>query len=322
MQRKSNFRQTMGEILDPDRQIPHRHLPRLSNLSVEERDTLRTLWPQAPTERRQRVARALLQLTEDNLDLNFRDVFLYLLEDEDEQIRITAIEGLWDDESSVLLEQLVRITAQDPSMQVRQQAVLSLGRFAYQVETTNYLESYRDLLLNLLLGILRDESTPLNLRRRAIESVSYLGQIPEVEQAIDEAYHAPERRMRVSAVRAMGRHMAPRWRACVEQELTNQDPEMRYEAAYASGELGEPEFVVHLAPLLEDNDHEVVRAAIWALGEIGGKKALRLLEQCLKRQEADIRMAAEEALHTLRFFQDPMEAPPFLDSLIQPDGIE
>lgn len=312
MQRKSDFRQILVEILNAD-QVPHRHLPRLSNLSAEELNTLQGRWPEAPTERRQRVARALLQLAEDNLDLNFRDVFLYLLEDADEQVRIAAIEGLWDDESSVQLERLLQITAQDASTQVRQQAILALGRFAYQVETTSYLESYRELLLNLLLGLLQDDSVPLNLRRRAIESVSYLGQAPEVEQAIDQAYHHPERKMRISAVRAMGRHMASRWHACVERELTNQDPEMRYEAAYASGELGNPDLVDHLAPLLEDDDHEVARAAIWALGEIGGKRAHRLLDKCLKRQEADIRMAAKEALHTLRFFQDPLESSQFFD---------
>jgi HEAT repeat protein len=302
-----SFFPILKEILQGNQSIPHRHVQRLSNLTKEELVLFRQNWSTAPTTRRQRIVQAMVQLTEDSLDLNFRDVLLICLEDQDPDIRSAAIEGLGDDESYILLERLIEIAADDPSTKVRCQAALSLSRFAYLIETTDCMGDYRDPLLELLLKLFDDTTCSLELRRRAVEAASYLSGAPRVEQAISKAYNAPEREMRGSAIHAMGHHMDARWRPIIERELSSPDPALRYEAALASGEMEDPELVPLLAPLLDDKDHEVARAAIWSLGEIGGELARRLLERCLKRPEPDIREAAEDALHTLHFFEDPLD---------------
>jgi HEAT repeat protein len=300
------FMPALNKILEGKETIPYHHLKSLSNLTRENLVLFRQSWPTTPTLRRQQIVQAMTQLTEDNLDLNFRDVLLICLEDPDPEVRMAAIEGLDDDESYILLERLIGIAADDPSTKVRCQAALSLSRFAYIIETSDCMGDYREPLLELLLALFENTTCPLDLRRRAIEAVSYLGGAPRVEEAISTAYSSSEREMRISALHAMGHHMDRRWRPIIERELGNSDPELRYEAALASGEMGDPELVPLLAPLLEDKDHEVARAAIWSLGEIGGELARRLLERCLKRSEPDIREAAEEALHILHFFQDPL----------------
>ncbi|MBN1483960.1 MAG: HEAT repeat domain-containing protein [Chloroflexia bacterium] len=305
--RQKSFAQSLAEILDPEEVLPHRNLPSLSNLSGQELDLLRQTWPLAPRDRRLHVARTLSQIAEDNLDLNFREVFMLLLRDEEAQVREMAIVGLEDDESTLLLEQLLHMAAKDPALQVRQQALIALGRFTYEIETSDRLEHYRQPLQQFLLELASDQETPALLRRRAVEAVAYLGQLPGIEQAIMQLYQDPSPGMRPSALRAMGRQMSPRWHPLIERELSNADPELRYEAAYACAEMAEAAFVPHLVPLLQDADHEVARAAIYALGEIGGPQARRLLEKCLERSEQDIRDAAEGALRTLRFFEDPLE---------------
>ncbi len=304
--RKPEFSHLLAEILGEGHPLSYSRLEALSNLLAEHLAAFREAWPQVSRERRRQVVRALSQLSEDNPDLNFRDVLFLCLTDPDEVVRSTAIEGLMDDESFSLLEQLLLIAADDPSPLVRSEAILALGRFVYLMETTDLLEGYRQRLLHLLLGIFEDSQTPLEVRRRAVETMAYMGDLAEVEETIFRAYNAAEREMRLSAVHAMGHHMAERWQPFLERELTSPDPEMRYEAAWACGEMGDPRLVPSLAPLLDDADHEVVQAAIWALGEIGGAQARRLLEHCLEREEEDIREAAEEALHTLLFFEDPM----------------
>ncbi len=306
--KQTRLAQLLREILEEDRPLSYSQLQGFSNLSPEGLAALRPAWAAAPRDRRRQLVRALAQLNEDSPDMNFRDVLLLCLEDADEEVRVAAIDGLSDDESVALLERLLRLVAEDPSVAVRGQALLALGRFAYLVETADFLGAYRQVLLRLLLGVFEDVGAPLELRRRALEAVSYLAGIDEVAAAIARAYAAEEREMRVSAIHAMGHHMAERWRPAIERELASPDPEMRYEAACAGGEMGDPELVHHLRPLLEDRDHEVAQAAIWALGEIGGGEARRLLERCLRHEEDDIREAAEEALHTLRFFEDPMGA--------------
>lgn len=304
--KQTRFAQLLRETLEEDRALSYGQLQGFSNLSPEDMAMLRPAWAAAPQDRRRQLVRALAQLNEDSPDMNFRDVLLLFLEDPDEEVRIAAIDGLIDDESVGLLERLLHLVVEDPSVAVRGQALLALGRFVYLVETADFLGAYRQVLLRLLLGMFDNPDAPLELRRRALESVSYLASADEVAAAISRAYAAEEREMRVSAIHAMGHHMADRWRPAIERELASQDPEMRYEAAYASGEMGDPELVHHLTPLLEDHDHEVAQAAIWALGEIGGSRARRLLERCLQRDEDDIREAAEEALHTLLFFEDPL----------------
>ncbi|MGC8873718.1 MAG: HEAT repeat domain-containing protein [Chloroflexia bacterium] len=300
------FRDDLAEILNEGRPLSHRRLARLSNLNGEELAAFREAWQTTSPERRLRVVSSLLELTEDNTDLNFREVFFVCLRDDQPRVRAAAIEGLWDDESRSFLEHLLVLASDDPSPAVRSQALLALTRFTYLIETTDYFQEFRQTVHDLLLAVWRDGSAPVEVRRRAIEAVSYLSDSAEVEEAIAESYRAAEREMRVSAIHAMGHHMGERWLPAIAQELGSEDPEMRYEAAQASGEMANPELVPYLAPLLDDEDHEVARAAIWALGEIGGAQARRLLERCLLAEEDDIREAAEEALGTLRFFEDPL----------------
>ncbi len=304
--RKPEFARLLAEILGEGYPLSYSRLEVLSNPLAEHLAAFREAWPQASRQRRRQVVRALTQLSEDNPDLNFRDVLFLCLADSDEVVRSVAIEGLTDDESLSLLEQLLLMAADDPSPRVRSEAILALGRFVYLMETTDLLEGYRQRLLRLLLKIFEDPHSPLEVRRRAVETVAYMGDSAEVEETIFRAYNAGEREMHVSAIHAMGHHMAERWKPLLERELTSPDPEMRYEAAWACGEMGDPRLVPSLAPLLDDTDHEVVQATIWALGEIGGTQARRLLERCLEREEEDVREAAEEALRTLRFFEDPM----------------
>jgi HEAT repeat protein len=248
----------------------------------------------------------MARMAEESLDLNFRDVFLCCLSDERPKVRVAAISGLCDDEGHAVLEGLLQLATEDPSDAVRREAVLALERFAYLIETTDRFDAFRGRLLRLMLGILGDPTASLDMRRGALIAASFFGGIAEVEESIAQAYRAPESEMRVIAVRAMGHHLADRWRPLIEGELTSSDGEMRREAARACGEIGDPELVAHLAPLLGDEERTVVVAAIWALGEIGGERARRLLERCLKRDETDVREAAEQALHTIRFFDDPM----------------
>jgi len=305
--RRMTFQQILQDLLAEDHPLSYSQLQGLSNLSPEELLAFRASWPGTVLERRQQVVHALVHLSEDSPDTNFRDVFVLCLDDPDEDVRIAAIEGLCDDESLKLLEHLLGLAAGDPSPEVRSHALLALGRFVYLVETTDLLNTYRQRLLRLLLQVFHDESAPLEIRRRALETVSYLSGVPEVEEAIRKAYDDTEREMRASAVHAMGHHMSDQWCTFIERELTSADPQMRYEAAYACGEMENPEMIPLLQPLLEDADHEVARAAIWALGEIGGERARRLLERCVRQASDDLREAAVEALHTLLFFEDPMQ---------------
>src|SRR5438105_2242605 len=79
----------------------------LSDLSTEDRTTFRGLWQTFQVERRRRIVETLADMAEDNIELYFRPVFLATLEDGDAQVRLSSIEGLFEDDSKVLLGRLI-----------------------------------------------------------------------------------------------------------------------------------------------------------------------------------------------------------------------
>src|SRR5690349_9415879 len=81
----------------------------LSDISLEDRTTFRQVWPKIPVARRRQIIETLVTLAEDNIEYYFRPVFLSTLEDADGTVRLASIEGLFEDESAMLLDRLLYI---------------------------------------------------------------------------------------------------------------------------------------------------------------------------------------------------------------------
>jgi hypothetical protein len=112
-----------------------------------------------------------------------------------------------------------------------------------------------------LLTTYQDTEEGVQVRRRALESLAYIGN-ETVTELIREAYASQDEKVRVSAIFAMGRSADACWSRQVRQELSSPDPESRYEAARACGELELDEAVVELLELTQDADREVQEAAL------------------------------------------------------------
>src|SRR5262245_23694739 len=115
--------------LGDEPRISHRALARLSGLSAGQIAQFRRAWNQIGQERRRGIARGLVELAEDNVELDFNDVFRSLLDDPDAEVRTSAVEGLWEDDHRSTGEALVRLARLDPDAAVRAAAASSLGRF-------------------------------------------------------------------------------------------------------------------------------------------------------------------------------------------------
>lgn len=281
-------------------------LSRLSDIEPGERAMLQKAWSEIPPARRRQIAGALVELAEDNIEMDFRTVFFLLLDDEDEDVRAAAIEGLWEDEGTALAGHLLDLLKRDPSPKVRAAAAVGLGRFTYLAELEELDEAWCGRLKSTLLEIIYDSKETMDVRRRAVEAIGYFSGDDEVAKIIERAYDDSDEVMKTSAVFAMGRNMNPRWLKSIVNELHSGKPAMRYEAARASGEMARKEAVPHLVPLIGDDDPEVRLAAIWALGQIGGKKATEVLTRCAYSEDEAVREAAEEALDELQFSADPL----------------
>lgn len=290
------------ELRDTTKPLSMRSLTVFSGLGAGDVAALQPEWVCLPFERRLEVIKALVSLAEDNVDLDFNELFLYCLHDEESVIRAMAVDGLWEDERSATLHRLLRMM-EDPVSEVRASVMMSLSRFAYLAEIGDLRQEDADTLCNALLKVIGDQSQPLEVRRRAIESIGYFSNVEQVQTEIGKAYAHPEQMMRESALVAMGRSMQPAWFPCIQRELRSTSPALRYEAARAVGELAEDGQVLleGLVPLLHDDDMEVVLAAIWALGEVNGPQAVRILQHLANNGDKVRSQAASEVLEEMVF---------------------
>ncbi len=296
----TDFERILNLIADMKAPLDTGELYALSGMSPQELGIFAERWPNIPLERQRAILEHMVHLTEESFGADFNAIFRSLLASEDDQIRAKALDGLWEMEEAGLIAPLVSILREDPSELVRARAATALGHFALLAELEELDPHHSTLVRKTLLESIRDEGEALEVRRRAVESVSSFGG-EEIQGLIGKAYDHLAEKMRVSAVFAMGRSLDPRWSDIILIELENRNPEMRYEAAIASGQLQIAQAVATLIDVIGDPDAEVRGGAIWALGQIGGREAKEALQTCCLSGDEELAEAAHEALEELEF---------------------
>jgi HEAT repeat protein len=272
----------------------------LSNLEAEDAERIREVWPHRPVTLRRRLSTRLVELAEADFTLDFGAFFRLGLEDVDAEVRQISIEGLWEDQDVRLVPRLATILQEDKAVGVRAAAATSLGRFVLLGELEKIRPKPRAAAYQALLAACQALDEHVEVQRRAMESLAYIGDEVVVE-TIGTAFAASEEKLRISAIFSMGRSADTRWNEHVQQELFSPNPEMRYEAALACGKLQLSEAVPKLEELVEDVDSEVQEAVLWALGQIGGDKARAILMHYCGAENEATRAAAEAALEELEF---------------------
>ncbi len=291
-----DFTKMIDLLGDPDAPLTAAMIYNLSDLPQDDLAILATNWLTYPVERRRALIRRLGETSETNFEVNFDAVNTLALEDPDPEVRVAAIEGLWENESVAHLRHLAALAVSDTAMEVRAAAVGALGRFILQGEFGKLPQAEAQLAQDTALDLFNSRDEPLDVRRRALEAISNCGR-DGVSELIEEAYMDPSIKMRASAVFAMGRSCDLRWREIILDELMSDEPELLYEATRAAGELELKDAVSALGGLLDHEDREIQEMAVWALGEIGGKQARRLLEAAAELAPDDsFAEAVDEAL--------------------------
>ncbi len=301
----------LEELKDRAQPLAASRLSRLSALGNDELAAFGDAWRQVDVTRRRRVIRRLLDLAEDNVELDFDAVFITGLGDEDAEVRFMAVQGLWEYEGRDLISPLIGLLERDPDPGVRAQAALALGSFALRAEFQQLSAADGEGVDTALHAAIDNPTETVEVRARALEAAGARS-LSWVRRSIEEAYRSPDRRLRVGAVHAMGRHCDPRWLPILMRELSSDDAEMRFEAANACALMGGEAAVPELVALLEDEDAEVQEAAVAALGEIGGEEAKAALEDLKGHPEARMREAAAVALDVMDFNEDPLGFGPAL----------
>ena len=296
------FLQDLG---DEDKPLKHSGLLQLAGLSSEDAFEFKTVWYALPTTRKRDILAKLVELSEDNLELDFNTIFRASLSDENDDVREQATIGLWECDDRVVIRPLLGILQDDSSPKVRAAAAMSLSKFSGMAQDGKLLSRDAGKIRDALLGVIGNDDEDIDVRRRAIEAVASFNS-PEIEQIIRDTYNSGDDKLKQSSIFAMGRSSDSRWLPIVLQETRHDDPAIRFEAANACGQLGDETIVPHLIGLIKDDDSLVQTSAVHALGEIGGQLAKRALLQCLKMGDEAIEEAAQTALGNIEFDEDPL----------------
>ncbi|MFC1921058.1 HEAT repeat domain-containing protein [Chloroflexota bacterium] len=292
----------LGEMNEP---LLNTELTELSNLTAEKMVFLESCWKAIIPERRRQIADRLVELAEDSIELNFDVIFKYCLEDTDDEVRVKAIEGLWENEEPSLIDSLIKMLEQDESESVQAAAALALGKYAVLAEHGKLRDVHASRVQKALLTAIGDKTKDFEVNRRALEAAAPVS-LPDVREAIGDAYTSLVPGLKVSAIYAMGKSCDAIWLPILLKELSSVDVEVRYEAAGACGELEEEEAVPYLINAVDDSDVDVRMAAIQALGKIGNAQAKGCLKQCLESDNEAIRLAAEQALNESDLREEPL----------------
>ena len=295
----------IAELGDESAPLKRSGLLQLSSLTRDDTRDFRRLWRGVSRERRREALAALVEMSEDNLELDFTAIFRACLSDEWEVVREQATRGLLETDDRVIIRPLIGLLKDDPSASVRAAAAISLSKFADLAQQGKLMRRDEQRIQEALFKVIERNDEISDVRRRAIEAIGSFD-TPETSQIVSEAYELADSAMRQSAIYAMGRSSNSEWLPTVLREMNAVDPAIRYEAANACGILGDESTIPQIAALINDEDVEVQCAAAIALGNIGGPMAKRALRRALDVGDDALTEAVTEALENLEFDEDPL----------------
>lgn len=250
----------------------------LSDMTAEEMERFKARWPEQSDRRRRVIARHMADISEANFVVDFSPAFRFLLTDPSRDVRLAALDGLWDTSNTDVVPPIIDLMQTDAEEAVRASAAATLGHFVLMGEWDQIDHDVADRIVEALLGQFDREETAESVRRATVESLGNAAH-PRIPDILGEAYHRGDDAMQLSAMFAMGRSADRRWVAIIIDEMFNSSAEMRVEAARAAGNVGASDSVDRLIELLDDEELDVQLAAVAALGQIGSDRAYEALQR-------------------------------------------
>ena len=281
----------------------------LADLTLLEARDLGERWASIPEPLRVRVVAAMASLASDDVRLSFERAFVIGLRDSSPGVRLSAVNALWEVESSSLLRDLVELVTTEPDVQVRNAMVEALGRFARRAGEGLIPEDQARLVEDVLVErALQDEAEQIRLSAMVAAAYCRPERLePEIRNAFDNGHDEAIE----MALQAMGRFGGTRWASRVIDALRAGDTDQRIEAATAAAYVEDRRVLPYLYEAAEDDEFaELQVRAIESLGEIGGPAVQSFLESIRDSTTGDVAAAAEEALENAALLEGSVTTTP------------
>lgn len=306
MGQNSNIQEVIKHLLDQENPFPATMLYQLSDLSREDCRALRGVWNNLPLTRRRSLMEDLVNLSESDYLLLFEEVGKIALDDPDPEVRISAIDLLFQTEDEHLVPVFLKLLQQpQQNDRVRAAAANALGPYVFLGEIEELQFELLRTIEDALLKAYAEDASDL-VRRRALESLGYSSR-EEVPPLLRSASASSEAAWIESAMFAMGKSADDQWQNLVLDNLDHEDLNVRIQAIHAAGELSLNQARQSLIKVLNQElvDQDIRHEAIWALSQIGGEDIESLFERLLEETDDEDEMdLLEEALDELNFTND------------------
>jgi hypothetical protein len=237
---------------------------------------------------------------------------LAYLSSEDSEIVVTALQAAGSFVSQQeLFDQVLRLAAEHGDEEVRSMASSCLGNVIHDglefeddlpeeanvpapMVSPEFYSTVKEFLFSRVDALMES----MEVRRRVLEALGYLGWKPEVRELVLRYYReAPNPWVKVSAIYAMGLVRDPVFERIVLEELWNENDDVLVEAAHASHTLQLHAAEPRLLELTRHTSLDVRYEAVVALGSVGDPAKLPALLRQIELENPGSEDMAEALEH-------------------------
>ena len=231
-------------------------------------------------------------LSEENVELDYSQIFIRFLTDEEPEINQLSLEGLWEYEGREIIDPVISLLDKINSVEVRISAISLLGIYIMHALDKKIIKRDADKIINQLKLIFKNEKD-INIRKKVLEAISPYGD-EEINIFINQTYKSNNIEFKKSAIFSMGQTYNEKWLPKILSELDSINPGIRFEAVNAYAKLCNSNNISPIVKLIKDNDHEIRIATLNDIGVIGGETSIKFLETISNKSNSSLSKAANE----------------------------
>ncbi len=324
--KKNKFSDILSELRENNRELTYKEIQSFSDLSEENLAQFRQTWNLLSNKRKEMFFELLLIEFMSNTLMDFSEIALIGLNDEDPIIRRGSLKLLMDNRKSYFLDRLISISKQDPDTEVRLDAISTLGYFLMDTDTAERGKNKAEKVLKTLESLM--ESPDKMTRLRVMEALAYVDH-PSIIPLVYASLTSDIDTEIASGLRAVQNSLNRRWAANVIENLDHPNPDVQYEAIKAVGELQLKRArnrILSLLARFDQLDDDILDATILTASQLGGnqvKEMIEMIEEIFEDEE-DMAELFEEAKSNLELvdFQKQMAGNPDLKDLFTEESDE
>ena len=274
-------------LRDETQPIKPQHLHFFSDITSNDLELVKKVWPDLSQERKASLIRNLEKLMEVDTLVSCDDFAFFALEDQDPIVKSQAIHLLWECVDLKLADRFLQILRDDTDPELTASAASGLGKFVLLGELEEIPETQARNILNTLIEKYLTSDKAL-VRQRILESLGYSDNA-QINGFIADAIKQPQKEWVLAALFAISRSANEKWSKIVLEKLNDLDPDVQMEAIKAAGELEIASAKETIIEILENSDPEedIHLQAIWSLSMIGGNDVHKLFDKLLEMNESE-----------------------------------